>query len=217
MTTGAIAQTQLGSLPVTDTQPLVTVDLKFFQKLSQPSVHLNIPPTISSTTGIIRTTGAIPPVKTPVSTVGASSKLTSGSSMQLVRSSGSGTPPKTTTTLKTPTTTTTSQDGRSLGWAAFVIALISTVAIFPTLSIMSSPPQTTHTSTINGNAAIIFIGAIIAYIMGHFANVRGSRAGIGASKAGGWSVALSIIITIIEIICLTYLYNHAGTYHMVPS
>jgi hypothetical protein len=44
---------------------------------------------------------------------------------------------------------------------------------------------------------------------------RGNSAGIGASKAGGWSVALSVIITFVEIGCLIYLYNHTGTYNIV--
>lgn len=216
-TTGPIAQTQPGPLPATGTQPLVKVPPVFFQQPAKSSVYLNIPAGTSSTTGIIRTTGAITPVKTPVSATGASSKPTSGSSMQIVRSSGPGTPPKTTSTTpsKTTSTTTTQQDGRGLSRAALIIAVISAVAIFPTLSIMSSSPSITHESTINGDATVIFIGAIIAFIMGCVAIARGNRAGIGASKAGGWSVALSVIITIIEIICVAYLYSHAGTYNIV--
>lgn len=216
-TTGPIAQTQPGPLPVTGTQPLVTVPLVFFKQPAKPSVHLNIPASTSSTTGIIRATGAMNPVKTPVSAIGASSKPTSGSSMQIVRSSGPGTPSKTTsaTPSKTTPTTTTQPDGRSLSRAALIIALISTVAIFPTLSIMSSSPSITHESTINGDATVIFIGALIAFIMGCVGIGRGNRAGIGASKAGGWSVALSVIITFVEIACLIYLYNHAGTYNIV--
>jgi serine/threonine protein kinase len=216
-TTGPIVQSQPGPLPVSGTQPLVTVPLVFFQQPAKPSVHLNIAASASNATGIIRTTGAIAPVKTPVSAAGASSKPASGSGMQIVRSSGPGTPPKTTSATAPGTTasSTTQQDGRSLSRAALIIAVISTVAIFPTLSIMSSSPSIIHESSINGDATIIFIGAIAAFIMGCVGIGRGNRAGIGTSKAGGWSIALSVIITIIEIVCLAYLYSHTGTYNIV--
>ena len=216
---GQIAKTQPGLLPVTGTQPLVTVPLVFFQQPPKPSVVIdlaNTPPKVASTSGIVRTTGAMTPVKSS----SAGTKSSSGGGMQIVRSSGTSgssganVPAKTTSKPAAASPSTTQEDGRKLSKAALVIAFISVVAILPTTSIVSSPPFHTYPSTINGDAAVIFIGAFIAFIMGCVGNARGNRAGIGASRAAGWSIALSVIITIVEIVLLVVLYSHTGTYNI---
>ncbi|HLJ32805.1 MAG TPA: serine/threonine-protein kinase, partial [Ktedonobacteraceae bacterium] len=221
--TGQIAQTQPGPLPVTSTQPLATVPLDFFQQPSKSSVVLNVVNTsasvanavnAASTTGIVRSTGAMAPVNSASGSGAAGSKPGSGSGMQIVRSSGPGTPAKTTTGA-TSTSTSTSDDGRKLGVAALVITLLSSIAISPNVSVLANHSFTTHQGALNAYAALFFIGEIVAFIMGCVAVAKGSRTGSGASKAGGWSIALSIIVITVEIIFLAVLYSNMGMYNIV--
>ena len=221
--TGQIAQTQPGPLPVTGTQPLATVPLDFFQQPSKSSVVLNVVNTsasvanavnAASTTGIVRSTGAMAPVNSASGSGAAGSKPGSGSGMQIVRSSGPGTPAKTTTGA-TSTSTSTSDDGRKLGVAALVITLLSSIAISPNVSVLANHSFTTHQGALNAYAALFFIGEIVAFIMGCVAVAKGSRTGSGASKAGGWSIALSIIVITVEIIFLAVLYSNMGMYNIV--
>ncbi len=124
--------------------------------------------------------------------------------MQIVRSSGTSgaNAPAKTTTKAASTSTTTQQDGRKLSGMALAVALISAVAILLTGSggpnIISS-----------GDVAFTFSAAFIAFVMGCTGNARGSKAGIGVSKAGGWSIALSLIVAAGEIALLIYL-THSG-------
>ena len=217
--TGQITQSQPGPLPVTGTQPLVTVPLTFFKQPSRPSVIINIPvgaANAGSTTGIVRTTGAMSPVKSASGPGTSGSRANSGSAMQIVRSSGSGTPPAKSTASKTPaTSSTTNDDGRKLGVAALIIALLTSIAISPNLYVMANRPFYTHESALNGYATLFFIGEIAAFIMGCVAIAKGNSAGIGASKPGGWSITISLIIVLVEIILLAVLYSNMGLYNIV--
>lgn len=132
--------------------------------------------------------------------------------MQIVRSSGPGTPAKTTTGS---TSTARSDDGRNLGIAALIITLLSSIAISPNVSVLANHSFITHQSALNAYAAFFFIGEIVAFIMGCVAVAKGNRTGSGASKTGGWSIALSLIVIIAEIIFLAVLYSNMGLYNIV--